>query len=47
MTDSHLVYSTSTGRIDQPKPEKELDLSFSKMGLFVLSVKQKAVKVKA
>ncbi|ADT67969.1 MAG: translation initiation factor 1 [Pseudoalteromonas tetraodonis] len=32
MSDNHLVYSTATGRIDQPKPEKELDVKLFKDG---------------
>ena len=46
MSDSHLVYSTSTGRIDQPKPEKELHAKLFKDGFIRIERQTKGRKGK-
>ena len=46
MSDSHLVYSTSTGRIDQPKPEKELHSKLFKDGFIRIERQTKGRKGK-
>ncbi|MEL0640378.1 stress response translation initiation inhibitor YciH [Pseudoalteromonas aliena] len=46
MSDNHLVYSTSTGRIDQVKPERELEAKLFKDGFIRIERQTKGRKGK-
>lgn len=46
MSDSHLVYSTQTGRIEQPKPEKEVAGKLFKDGFLRIERQTKGRKGK-